>query len=872
MADRQPPDSSALGRLQRLEALDELLPMLSGVLDVREVFVTVSQVAQKVLPHDLLGLPLIDDDGVHVTVHAVSGSVTPTVPARIVLPMPELVSTPWDHMIVGDIQLDPRERGLPPANAGCRSALRLPLRIGGKFLGALDFYSLTPDFYRPSDILIGRRVADFVLLALSHRRLAEERERSATLQERTLNLEVLDGLLNALTGVLSLREVLDRVSAIAQRVLSHDALAVLLLTDDPHRAKVYAVRGFGDLTAGVIDAPLRGSDLATSTWDHRVIDDLTTDPEYEGSLSVRLGHRSALLIPIRLEGRVHAIVSFQSLTPARFTKDDVLIARRIADHMALALSHEKLADEQRRNEELRARDASLELLEEVVAAVAESGQLPEVWDRISGAAQRVLPHDALLLAALLPDGVRGRVYASRAPGTAAFAEYVSVPPAVINNPAWEYDLVQDLQSQPDQKNLESTKLGYRAALRIPLRLDGEFVAAVSFLSFTPSQYAVADVAVARRIGDRLLQSFARERRIALMKRADEANERVSRLESRVQALTDELDSRTGYRRVIGQSPLWKQVLVQATQVAATETTALLLGESGTGKEVIARFLHRASSRKNGPFVALNCAALPEQLLEAELFGYERGAFTGAVNSKPGQLEQAAGGTLFLDEVGEMSLAAQAKFLRVLQEREFQRLGGTRVLKTDARIVAATNRDLPTAIRHGQFREDLFYRLNVFAIHLPPLRDRRDDILALSEAFLHEIGKSLGYPPGGISRDAREKLVAYQWPGNVRELRNILERAAILCEGGLITAEHLTLLAMVPATRPVVHDRQQQPPPPPAAASDAAAPAAAGDIASVERAMIEQALRSARFNKSKAAKQLGLTRTQLYVRLKRHGLG
>src|SRR5262249_47824273 len=166
--------------------------------------------------------------------------------------------------------------------------------------------------------------------------------------------------------------------------------------------------------------------------------------------------------------------------------------------------------------------------------------------------------------------------------------------------------------------------------------------------------------------------------------------------------------------------------------------------------------------------------------EAELFGYERGAFTGAAQSKPGQLEQASGGPLFLDEVGEMSPQVQAKFLRVLQEKEFQRLGGTRVLKTDARAVAATNRDLPQALGQGRFREDRFYRLHVFAIRLPALRDRRDDVLPLSEAFLAEYGRSLGHPPAGISKDARARLVEYHWPGNVRELRNILERAAILC--------------------------------------------------------------------------------------------
>jgi DNA-binding NtrC family response regulator len=279
--------------------------------------------------------------------------------------------------------------------------------------------------------------------------------------------------------------------------------------------------------------------------------------------------------------------------------------------------------------------------------------------------------------------------------------------------------------------------------------------------------------------------------------------------------------------------------------------------------VVARFIHGASSRAHGPFVALNCAALPEQLLEAELFGYERGAFTGATQSKPGQLEQAAGGILFLDEVGEMSVTAQSKFLRVLEEREFQRLGGTRILKTDARIIAATNRDLPKAIERGQFREDLYYRLNVFAIHLPPLRDRRDDVLPLSEAFISEIGKSIGRPPAGISREARRALLDYHWPGNVRELRNILERAAILCDGGLIAAEHLALRQPVsPAGSPARAATA------PVIPHSAGAP---GNLKSVERAMIAQALKDAHFNKSEAAKALGLTRAQLYVRLRKHGL-
>jgi transcriptional regulator with PAS, ATPase and Fis domain len=491
-----------------------------------------------------------------------------------------------------------------------------------------------------------------------------------------------------------------------------------------------------------------------------------------------------------------------------------------------------------------------------------------VFERISTAVGKVLAHDALLLTAPLPDRRHGKVYASRTPDGAPFPEVFEIPPTPLSNPDWDIDLIEDVQADPNQSHLASAALGYRAALRVAIRPDNEFAGALSFLSFTAGQYRSADVPIARRIADRVALSFARERGTALLKRADEASERAAKLEARVRALTDELDARTGYRRVVGESPQWRHALTQATQVAATDTTVLLLGESGTGKEVIARFLHRGSSRKRGPFVALNCAALPEQLLEAELFGYERGAYTGATQSKPGQLEQAAGGTLFLDEVGEMSLPAQAKFLRVLQEREFQRLGGTRVLRSDARIVAATNRDLPRAIANGQFREDLYYRLNVFAIRLPALRDRRDDVLPLSEAFLAELGRGLGRPPGGISREARQLLIEYHWPGNVRELRNILERAAILCDGGLITPEHLALNVVPALTAPIA-----SPIPAPAAVSappSVVVPIPAGDLETVERAMIEQALQSARFNKSKAAKALGLSRHQLYIRMRKYG--
>ena len=302
--------------------------------------------------------------------------------------------------------------------------------------------------------------------------------------------------------------------------------------------------------------------------------------------------------------------------------------------------------------------------------------------------------------------------------------------------------------------------------------------------------------------------------------------------------------------VVGHSAGWAGAVKRATLVAPTEATVLLQGESGTGKEVMARLIHTTSPRGNRPFVAINCAALPEHLLESELFGYERGAFTGAQQTKPGQVEVAAGGVLFLDEVSEMSLAAQAKFLRFLQEREFQRLGGTRVVKTNVRIIAATNRDLQQAMERGAFRPDLYYRLQVFTIQLPPLRERQADILPLAEAFLRDIGRAMGRPRVPLTPEATEALLSHTWPGNVRELRNALERAAIVCEDGAITAAQLSLAA--PRRSPQFDQADV-------------------NLDALQRRTIARVLDQVRGNKSQAAKRLGLTRSQLYERLRKYHL-
>jgi transcriptional regulator with PAS, ATPase and Fis domain len=388
--------------------------------------------------------------------------------------------------------------------------------------------------------------------------------------------------------------------------------------------------------------------------------------------------------------------------------------------------------------------------------------------------------------------------------------------------------------------------GYRSVLNVR-SVARQQVMRLGFFSKQPDAFGPNDVPTAQHIAGYVAVAVAHEQLAAAERDRAEARGRAERLDARVRTLADKGEPVSARGRMIGRSDAWRRVLAKALRVAPTEATVFLQGESGTGKELVARFIHQASPRKDGPFVAINCAALPEQLLESELFGYERGAFTGAHQAKAGQIELAARGVVFLDEVSEMSLSAQAKFLRFLQEREFQRLGGTRIQKANVRVIAASNRDLRGAVERGTFREDLFYRLQVFDIPLPPLRERLSDVPLLADEFLEELGESMGRPPARLRDDAREALLAHDWPGNVRELRNVLERAAILSDEGVIERRHLSL-----HTKPVV----------------ATSP---NDLSAMERQTIENALRQTDWNKSKTARRLGLTRTQLYVRLRRYGL-
>jgi len=317
-------------------------------------------------------------------------------------------------------------------------------------------------------------------------------------------------------------------------------------------------------------------------------------------------------------------------------------------------------------------------------------------------------------------------------------------------------------------------------------------------------------------------------------------------------LREQLDAKYGFENIIGISPAMQEVFETIRQAAPTRATVLIQGESGTGKELVARALHQCSPRRDGPFVPVHCASLSPTLLESELFGHEKGAFTGAVERRRGRFELADGGTLFLDEIGEIDAALQVKILRVLEERKFERVGGTDTLHVDVRLVAATNRDLKQKVADGTFREDLFYRLYVVNLTLPPLRDRDGDVVLLAQHYLKSLAAENGKPGLSLAPEALDALAAYPWPGNVRELRNVIERMVVLGAGPVLTARDL----------------------PPTVRAAAAAPAttrAGRVLRDAERQLILEALRRHKDNRTKAAQDLGISRRTLHRKLNEFGL-
>ena len=561
-----------------------------------------------------------------------------------------------------------------------------------------------------------------------------------------------------------------------------------------------------------------------------------------------------------------------SVRPIMDAKGQILASRSMSEDIterkrleqALQQYSERLQElVDMRTVQLRQSEERQRALLEINNAIISNLDRDSLFEAIAKALRPILPFDRLSLCIYDPpsDFLRGFAGTGIAAQKAILDVGSDVPrqgslmgrAVDEKRPIIARDLRDEQQTSVDAGIIANLiELGMRSLLALPLMSKGKVVGVLNFTSLTSGQYSEPDAEFSQEIAKQValaVENMQAYEEIAQLKKRLEQEK--DRLQAENVYLQEEMKTQSGFEDILGKSPSLRKVLRQVEQVAPTDTTVLVLGETGTGKELIARAIHELSPRKGRPLVTVNCGAISAGLVESELFGHERGAFTGALSRKIGRFELADGGTLFLDEIGDLPLDLQVKLLRVLQEGQIERVGGTRTIVIDVRVIGATHADLEKRVEEGRFRQDLFYRLNVFPIHMPALRERREDIPVLVRHFVLHFAGKLGKKIESIARPTMDALESYPWPGNVRELRNVIERSVIVTRG---TA--LELGDWITGGRPVV------------------ATSEARKLADVERAHIVRVLEDCGWRvsgRSGAAELLGLKPTTLEARMKKLGI-
>jgi formate hydrogenlyase transcriptional activator len=536
------------------------------------------------------------------------------------------------------------------------------------------------------------------------------------------------------------------------------------------------------------ETPVDGhpSGLVWQTQETFIVSDTAEEERYPQFMQ-RLtdeGVRSFALVPLTTAQRRLGAMGFGRIIPRRITDDELAFMKRVACQVAVAVDNAlNLETSQAYQGQLARERDRLRVLLEVNNVLVTSLELNELFRGIVSTLQRVIHHDYTSLALLDPQSGLLKIYALDFPGRQGLIKAELTIPresspagrAIIENRT-----LISRGAEMDQYSSEVVRLlrseGMQIICCIPLTNRGRTFGSLNLASRRTDVFAPADIELVQQVAAQI--AIAVENAIAF-KQIDALK---TKLAEEKLYLEEEIRSAYNFEEIVGDSPAIRRVMAQVELVAPAGSTVLILGETGTGKEVIARAVHNLSPRKERTFVKVNCAAIPSGLLEAELFGYERGAFTGAINQKLGRFELADRGTLFLDEIGDIPLELQPKLLRVLQEQEFERLGSNRTQTVDVRVVAATNRDLARLVADREFRSDLYYRLNVFPIQIPPLRDRREDVPLLVRYFVQNFSRRLNKTVQYVPADAMDALVNYSWPGNIRELENLIERAVLLSPG------------------------------------------------------------------------------------------
>ncbi|MBS1852242.1 MAG: sigma 54-interacting transcriptional regulator [Acidobacteria bacterium] len=854
----------------RARVLLEINNAVVSHLDLAEVLNAISACLRREIQHDFAALALYDAELNELRLHALNspadkdfmqrGQVIPLVGTPAALAFSTRKPVLRHHVDLAEFHHPIMQK---VAAAGIQSGCAVPLICHDKIVGSMMLASLKEAAFSESDVeLLGQigvqaaiaveNARNFERARQAQQQVTQERDRSRLLLETN----------NAVVSHLDLKELLRSISASLHRIIHHDAAFLTLFDATGTRLRVHAF----DLQSsekGPFDREVTLSLEATPEGEairlgrpvlipHRA--ELARFSDAAIRQAEEVGIHSGCAIPLMVQGRPLGAMSVVSFHEHAFSLEDARLLEQCSSQIAIAVQNALNFESAREAEQQTARERDRsQLLLEINNALVSHLDLRELVRAISISLKHVIPHDFVGMS--IHDPESGKFFAQ-----AADSELRPMSDGIFYDPEGTVGgrsfktgkpvYIPRLDPQEFSSPLTRSfwERGLRTLYSVPLTVHGRILGIMSISSLREDAFSPHD--------RELFQAIARQVAIAtanaLAVRDLEALK--NRLAQEKLYLEDEIRTELNFDEIVGQSPALREVLRLVETVANSDSTVLLLGETGTGKELVARAVHEHSRRQARTFVKLNCAAIPTGLLESELFGHEKGAFTGAIAQKIGRLELADQGTLFLDEVGDIPVEIQPKLLRALQEREFERLGSTHTKKVNVRLVAATNRNLEKMIEERQFRSDLYYRLNVFPIRIPPLRERREDIPLLVRYFAERFSRQMQKPIDSIPSEAMARLQAWDWPGNVRELENLIERSVILSTG---SALQIPLSEMK-------------------AASPVSIPASVPDtsLETTDRDHIIKVLRETRgilAGPNGAASRLGLKRTTLQYKIKKLGI-
>ena len=868
-----PPERQELWRKRdQLRALVEVSDAVASHGDLTALFRDLARRLPAAVPFEVIALFLHDPGKNVMRVHMLGTADADRIPPGLEVQMNDsysgLVFQTQEPLIVSHAVSDTRFSTSKTIlrEIGVESFCVLPLTTIVRKLGAIGFGSLSPMAFGDEQIEFLSLVARQVAVAVDNV-LHDKSDRAAQIQlsQERDRLRLLLDVSESIASYRDLRELFQELSRRLPQLVPFDFINLVLHDParDVMRLQILTTDEPTSFQPG-FETPVDESPagLVWKTQQPLMISDLTEERRFATlvALLIQNGVRSYCAVPLTTALRRLGALGFGSVKPNTYTDSDLEFMAHVAKQVAVAVDnvlHDKSA--QQAQKQLSFERDRLRLLLEVNNAVVSHLGMDEMFPAISGSLARVIQHDACSLLLYDPDTRIYRCHVLRSDGRQFTEEgradeeltcpagtaLASREPAVLS----EKDVrAMAAESEMAQRLLDE---GLKSFCCVPLLSHDRLLGSLNVARTRDETFAPEEVELLTQVASQV--AIAVENSLAYR----EIAELKEKLNKEKLYLEEEIRTNYNFEEIIGESPALKQALQQIEIVAPTDSTVLIQGETGTGKELIARAIHNLSTRKSRTFVKLNCAAIPTGLLESELFGHERGAFTGAIAQKVGRFELANGGTLFLDEVGDIPLELQSKFLRVLQEQEFERLGGTRTIRVDVRLVAATNRDLPQMVEEKQFRSDLFYRLNVFPIVSPPLRERREDIARLVPYFTQKFARRMNKAITTIPSATMAALSAYHWPGNIRELENFIERAVILSRGSSLDAP-LGELKQRAVESPAADD----PPPPTTTLEDA------------EREHIIRVLKQTNWlvgGASGAAAKLGMKRTTLQSKMTKLGI-